>query len=165
MMIDSIRKSMSDRKQDLLVVDVSRVNAVTINRIRLDLAQKRIQVLSVKNAVAAQALRELGLENAHKVLSGPSALVYGSDDVVALSKEITKCAEENKDLAIRGGIVEGTVLSESEVQILSKSPGRAEMISQISGNCLNPGANLASAIASTYGKLASQIEVLSQRQS
>ena len=45
------------------------------------------------------------------ILEGPTTLVWGGEDIVALSKEIAKWAKEIEPLKIKGGTTEGTALS------------------------------------------------------
>lgn len=159
LMIDSIQHAISG-KRDLLVVDVSKVSAVSVNKIRLDLSDRGITLLCVKNAVASRALADLGINSASEALVGPSALVFGSEDIVAISKVIMKCADDDKSFTIRSGIVEGRVLSSTDVEVLSKSPGKPELLSQLVSLILSPGARLSASILS-YGSVIGQIESLS----
>ncbi|GIS57804.1 MAG: hypothetical protein CM1200mP2_00290 [Planctomycetaceae bacterium] len=57
-------------------------------------------------------------------------------------------------------MLEGTTLSKGDVEELSKSPSREELIGQIAGLLLAPGANLAAALLGPGGKLAGQVEAI-----
>jgi len=148
--------------QELLVIDTSKLDGVTSNRFRLGLRSEQISALSVKNSLARKTLAEAGVNGMESVLSGPSTLVWGGEDIVALSKAITKWAKEIGDLAIKGGAVEGTAVDASQVEALSKSPGRLELLSIISGQLLSPGAQISGALLSAGANLASQIEQISE---
>ena len=80
--------------------------------------------------------------------------MWGGDDVVALSKEISKWSKQVEGLEIKGATVEGESLDSAGVEALSKSPGRAELIGQIAGLMLAPGAQLAGALQGPGGQLA-----------
>ncbi len=98
------------------------------------------------------------------VLEGPTTLVWGGEDIVALSKEIAKWAKEIEPLKIKGGTTEGTALSPATVEALSKSPGRLELIGQIVTLMTSPGARLAGALLGPGGKLASQVKKISEKE-
>ena len=66
-------------------------------------------------------------------------------------------------LEIKGGGLGETALTAPDVETLSKSPGRKEMLSQLSGLILSPGARLNGAILGAGGKLAGQVKTLSDR--
>ncbi len=164
MVISDIQSRIGDAK-DFIVVDVSKMDAISANRWRLSLRKERISALTVKNSVAANALRRKGISGLDSVLAGPSTLIWGSDDVVALSKAIAKWAKEIKNFEIKGGSVEGETLNAAAVDALSKSAGRLETIGQIAGLMLAPGRQLAGCLQSPGGQLAGQLKTLSEEKS
>ena len=145
MMIDSIQGALGECRE-VLVLDASRLTGFAANQLRLDLRKKRISMLGVKNAVARRALSEIGLTGAAGALKGACTLVYGSEDIVSLAKEMTSCCEKQKTIEIRGGAIGDTPLNAKDVETLSKSPGRRELLSQIAGLILSPGAQLAATL-------------------
>ena len=147
---------------DMLVIDSSRLDAVTDNRFRLDLGKKGITVLTVKNALARRALNGLGVDTLDPFLAGPSSLVWGGEDIVALSKEMAKVAKDLGTLEIKGGTVDGTSLNADDVQAISKSPGRVELIGQIATLALSPGARLAGALLGPGGTVVGQAKSISE---
>jgi large subunit ribosomal protein L10 len=161
MMIDAIRERVGDTR-DFLVIDSSRLDALTDNRFRLTLQERGISVLRVKNTLAEQALQQLGTGSIRHIGGGPSALVWGGEDAVALSKEITRWARELEPLEIKGASIDGQPLDAKQVEALSKSPGRLELLSQLSGLLLSPGARLAGALLGPGGTLQGQIKAMSE---
>lgn len=161
MVISDIQSRIGDVK-DFLVVDCSKVDAITANRWRLALRKEKITALTVKNSVAANALKRKGIEGLSKVLSGPSTLIWGSDDVVSLSRSVAKWAKEIKNFEIKGGTVEGESLDAAAVEALSKSAGRLETIGEIAGLMLAPGRQLAGCLQGPGGQLTGQLKTLSE---
>lgn len=161
MVIDQIRQELGDHR-DLLIVDASALDGVVANRMRLALQAKGVSFMGVKNALANRALTDMGISGLDKILAGPSTLVWGGEDVVQLSKEIAKWAKDIEKLKIKGGTVDGQVLDAKGVVELSKSPGRLELLSIISGQLLSPGRNLAAALLGPGGKVAGQLKKLSE---
>ena len=96
-MIDGIQKVVGDCRE-VVVLDVSKVDAVSANKLRLALRQKNIRLLGVKNAVARRALGQIGLSGVGASLVGPSTLAFGGEDIVALSRELTEWAKKIKAL-------------------------------------------------------------------
>lgn len=152
-----------DGSRDLLVLDSSRLDAVTDNTFRLAMQEKGIHLLAVKNSLA---LRVLGsdCDQMQQIFSGPTTLAWGGEDVVALSKEISKQAKELELLEIKGGAVEGQTLDSAAVEKLSKSPGRMELISIISGQILSPGAQIAGAMLGPAGVLAGCVATIADQE-
>lgn len=150
--------------RDILALDSSKLDGVTANKLRLAMRKKKISALTVRNKLARQALNKAGVTGLDSFLEGPTTLVWGGEDIVALSKEIAKWAKEIEPLKIKGGTTEGTALSPETVDALSKSPGRLELIGQIVGLMLSPGAQLAGALLGPGGKLASQLKKISEKE-
>lgn len=163
MMIADLQAALGDCRE-VLVVDVSKLTAVATNKWRLDLHKKQIRVMGVKNAVAGKALSDIGLSGIRDVLSGPSAIVWGGEDIVALAKEIAQSVDAIKEITLKGGAIGETSLDEKQVVSLSKSPGRKELLSQVAGCLLGPGSQLAGAIRGPGGKLAGAIKSVADKE-
>ena len=161
MVIADIQSRIGDVK-DFIVVDCSKVDAITANRWRLVLRKQQMSALTVKNSVANNALKRKGIDGLTGVLSGPSTLVWGGDDIVALSRSVAKWAKEIKNFEIKGGTVEGESLDAAAVDALSKSAGRLETIGEIAGLMLAPGRQLAGCLQGPGGRLAGQLKTLSE---
>ena len=162
LMIDGIQKVVGDCRE-VVVLDVSKVDAISANRLRNELRKKNITLLGVKNAVARRALGQIGLSGVAKALVGPSTLAFGGEDIVALSRELSQWATKIKVMEIKGGGLGETALSAPDVETLSKSPGRKEVLSQLMGLILSPGARVSGALLGAGGKLAGQVKTLSER--
>jgi large subunit ribosomal protein L10 len=149
---------------EVLVVDLSKLTGTDANRLRVELGQNNIETLGVKNSLARLAASRVGLEALNPILEGPSTLVLGGEDIVALSRQITAWAKELTALEIKGAAVEGQTLDAAGVVTLSKSPGRPELLSKIAGLILSPGGNVAGALLGTGGTIAGQVKSHSERE-
>jgi len=163
MLIDDLQKRIGNNR-DFLVVDASKLPGLAANTLRVKLQKQNIRMLGVKNTLARKVLAELGLGDMSQSLTGPSTLVYGGSDVVALSKEITKSAKDLSDLKIKGGLVEGKGLDASGVEALSKSPSREELLSKIVGQILGPAGHLAGLLGAPGSNLAGLVKTVSERE-
>jgi large subunit ribosomal protein L10 len=161
MVIDQIRGRIGDCRE-LLILNTSKLDAITDNRFRVALRKKGIYLLQVKNTLAQRALADSSVGTLTDVLAGPSTLVWGGEDIVALSKEIARWARDLEKLEIKGGTVEGQVVDANGVVELSKSPGRLELISMISGQLLSPGARLVGALLGPGGTICGQVKSISE---
>ncbi|QDU05433.1 50S ribosomal protein L10 [Gimesia chilikensis] len=161
LIISEIESHISDVR-DFVVIDSAKVDAITDNSFRLKLQEKGLTALTVKNSLARRAFANKGIEGLGEVLKGPSTLVWGGEDIVELSKEMSKWAKEIQELDIKGGLTEGTSLTTDDVTKLSKSPGRIELIADIVGRILGPGSQLASAIKGPGVTVVGQVKSISE---
>jgi len=161
MIVREILSGLGDRK-DLVVLDVSKVDAIAQNQLREDLRKKGVTLLGVKNTLARLALKESGIDSIDQILAGPSTLVWGGEDIVGLSRELAERAKKSDKIAIKGGIVDGQGVDANGIEQISKGPSRLELIGQIAGLLLSPGARLAGALLGPGGIVAGQIKAISE---
>lgn len=163
MMIDEIKSQLGDRR-DLVILDTSKLDAITDNQMRLELRKKGINLLGVKNSLARLALKQNGIESPDGILEGPSTLVWGGEDIVGLSREMADWAKKIDKIEIKGGFVDGQGVNSQGVEEISKGPSRLELIGQIAGLVLSPGARLAGALLGPGGTISGQLKALSEKE-
>lgn len=160
---DLIIKDLRNRLEgveDALLVDVIGMENEKAVKLRQRLRQKNIHLLVVKNSLARRATEGTRLGPAFGDVAGTMALVWGSEDVVSLAKEITAIAglKEFEPFKPKGGAMDGQSLTAEQVQAVSKWPNRMGQLSILSGQILSPGAVLSAQLLSPGAKLASQIK-------
>jgi large subunit ribosomal protein L10 len=86
----------------------------------------------VKNKLAGRASQGTALEEALKGLKGVTSIAYTTGDPVALAKAVAKYLDDNKEqFSIKGGVVEGKVVSAKEVAALATMPSKEELYSKL----------------------------------
>ena len=77
-----------------------------------------------KNTLMKIAAKRAGVDGLDDLLVGPSALAFVKGDPVNAAKSIKNCAKENQKLVIKGGFLDGKVLSAADVQKLADLESR-----------------------------------------
>jgi large subunit ribosomal protein L10 len=152
-----------DGVSSLAVIGFTGLDAVSTHKVRSNLVKKDIHVTVVKNALAKQAFKELGLTSASELLEGPCAIAYGSDSVVSVVRALIELGKEAKALTIKGAVMEGTVFRQADIDALSKYPTRGEAVSNLVAAVLSPGRKLAAAILAPGSKLASLLKTIEEK--
>ena len=154
-----IKEKMVERYQtrfrdvaDAAVVSVQGVDVLHLTALRGTLRAKGIRALTVQNRICRRALESTPLAAAATLLHGPSTLVWGSDGIVSIAKALTAEAKAVKALQIRGGVSAGQVLSQADMETLSKMPSREELIGRVAGQAMGPAARVAAMVASAGGR-------------
>ena len=88
MMMDQLKTEL-DGSRSVLILDFKGLDAVSENKLRLDLRKKKIQMRAVKNTLAKRVFADAGIKGLDKILCGPSVAVWGGDGVAELAKEIS----------------------------------------------------------------------------
>ena len=145
---------------DLLLLNVSGLDAYRAFKLRKDFRGKNIQLVMVKNRLARRATEGTALAPAFEGLTGSTAVVYGGEDIISLAKEVSRLLKDKEfaKLEARGGVMYGARLSPEQVEEVSKWPSRGEQLSLLLGQILSPGATLCGQLGSIGGALASQIK-------
>ena len=147
----------------LAVIGFTGLDAISTNLIRKRLMKKNIRMSVVKNAVARQAFKSLGLEKACDLLEGPSAVVYGSDSVVTVVRELLDIGKDSPNLTVKAAYMEGTSFGADQIEQLSKYPTRDEAIALVVSAALAPGKKLAGCILAPGKKLAGILKTIEEK--
>ena len=97
-----------------------------------------------KNTLVRVAAKELNLE-IEELLVGPTAIAFtgirpdgSSGDPVSIAKVLTNFSKDHEDLIIKGGVLEGALLSSEEITALSKIAPREELLARLAGGMAAP---------------------------
>jgi large subunit ribosomal protein L10 len=100
----------------------------------------------VKNTLAELAANGTPASGVLKDLKGTNSIAYTETDPVALAKALTKIAKDVPAFQFRSGIVEGKVISISEIRQLAEMPSKEELISKIMFLLNAPAQRIATAL-------------------
>jgi ribosomal protein L10 len=156
---DELRRRL-EGVENALLVSVAGLDANKNSRLRKTLREKNIELMVVKNSLAARATEGTPLAAAFQEMEGSLAVVWGAEDIVSLAKHITALAgdKQYEPFAARGGVMDGSRLTSEQVAAVSKWPSRQEQLSILVGQILSPGATLVAQLTGAGGALASQIK-------
>jgi len=100
----------------------------------------------VKNTIAERAGAGTPAEGVLKNLKGTHSIAYTMTDPVALAKALTKVAKDVPAFQFKSGVVEGRVVSISDIQQLANMPSKEELISKIMFLLNAPAQRIATAL-------------------
>jgi len=137
-------KKRSEKQQDLdkLKTELAKVSTVILSTfqgisVENDTKLRRaVQAVGgkykvVKNTLAERAGTGTAAEGLLKNLTGTNSIAYTQTDAVALAKALTKIAKYVPAFQFKAGVVEGRVISISEIQQLANLPSKEELISKV----------------------------------
>lgn len=124
--------------QGAVVTDYRGLNAGEMTELRRQLREAGIEFKVLKNTLTILAAQKLELDDLVPLLSGPTAFAFGYDDAVSPAKIITEFARKNRNLEIKGGLLEGKVLDRAGVGSLADLPSREILLSMVAQATLGP---------------------------
>ncbi len=141
-----------------VVADVSGFTVAELTKLRRMLDGQHSKVRVAKNTLIKIATKSGDFATLESLAKGPSAVVVGYQDPVQAAKLTTQYFNDLKKGVIRGGVLDGKVLSEHDVKGLAKLPSKEVLLSSIMGS-LDSGA---SGIAGTLSSLLRDIAYLTE---
>jgi large subunit ribosomal protein L10 len=112
-----------------------KVEAVTALRKKLRDAGCEYKVY--KNTLAKRALDELGLGDAAAYMDGPTAWAF-SNDPVTPAKILKDFSKDVQFVKVRGGVLQGRVVSDAQLAALADLPPREVLLAQVVGAIAAP---------------------------
>ncbi|MCL2355519.1 MAG: 50S ribosomal protein L10, partial [Oscillospiraceae bacterium] len=120
----------------VILADYRGINVEDVTNLRSKLRGASTEYKIIKNNIISRALGECKIEGLEESLVGPTALIFGEGDYLEPSKIIYDYAKENDFYKIKGGIIEGKVVTAEEIITLAKLPSRETLIAQLAGALL-----------------------------
>ena len=109
-------------------VDYSGINVADDTALRRSLREAGVDYSVVKNTLSRFAVKEAGLDGLDEILNGTTALALSNDDVVAPAKVLYDFSKGHDYFTIKGGFVEGKVVSVAELEKLANMPSKETLL-------------------------------------
>mgnify|MGYP005754939667 CR=1 FL=1 len=130
----------------VLLADYRGINVTDVTNLRTDLRNAKAEYRVIKNNIVKRALEANGENGLDELLEGPTAVVIGQEDYLDPLKAIYNFAKNNDFYKIKGGIIEGKVMTAEELIALAKLPSRQELLAKLAGALLGNITKLAVAL-------------------
>ena len=117
----------------------------------------------VKNTLMKRAADEAGMESLGSLLEGPTGVAFVEGDPVAAAKKIVEAAKKFPALVLKGGFMEGRLLSSEDAQALARLDSREVMLSKIAGLMKGEMSRAARGFQAHQSKFLSLLEALKDK--
>ena len=130
----------------ILLTDYRGINVEDVTSLRNDIRNTNSKYRVIKNNITRRALKEAGIEDLEEQLVGPTAVITNSEDYLEAAKAIYNFTKDNDYYKIKGGVIEGKVMTAEEIITLAKLPSKDTLISMLAGALLGNISKLAVAL-------------------
>jgi large subunit ribosomal protein L10 len=117
----------------LLLTEYRGLTVSDITELRRSLAEGGTRFSVVKNTLMRRAVNDAGVAELEPLLEGPSAVAFIDGDPVAAAKSVVDAAKKFPTLVLKGGFMDGKLLSADEAKALASLESREAMLSKIAG--------------------------------
>jgi len=139
------------------------LNVQQLDSLRKQLREQEAEYKIYKNSLLKRAVAEVGLTDLVPYLEGPTAIALGKNDPTALAKVLSNYAKENKQLVIKGGVVEGKVFDAALIKSLAALPSREVLLAQLLGGLQAPITGLVNVLSGPLRGLAVALKQISEQ--
>ena len=127
----------------VVFVDYKGITVAQDTELRKQFREAGVEYTVVKNTLTNFAAKNAGYDFS-EVLNGTTAMASTTGDPIAPARIVCEFAKKNKlNLAIKGGVVEGSVLSAQQLSGFGELPSKNALVASVLGTFLAPISSLA----------------------
>ncbi|MDQ4107837.1 MAG: 50S ribosomal protein L10 [Actinomycetota bacterium] len=126
-------KEQIDSSIALLLTEYRGLTVSEITELRKSLRDGGARFAVIKNTLMRRALEQTDAAGLGSLFDGPSAVAFVNEDPVTAAKSVTAASKKFPALVLKGGFVEGRVLSADEAKSLADLESREVMLSKLAG--------------------------------
>ena len=128
----------------VVFVDYKGITVAQDTELRKQFREAGVEYTVVKNTLTNFATKNAGYDFS-KVLNGTTAMASTTGDPIAPARIVCEFAKKNKavKIAIKGGVVEGSVLSADQLNGFGELPSKNALVASVLGTFLAPISSLA----------------------
>ena len=133
--VSKLAEKMKEAKL-ILLTDYRGINVEDVTELRTAIRNTNSEYKVIKNNITKRALEEAGLTGLEDKLVGPTAVILSNEDYLEPTKAIYKFSKDNEFYKIKGGVIEGKLMTAEEIITLAKLPSRETLLSMLAGALL-----------------------------
>jgi large subunit ribosomal protein L10 len=167
-------RSTFDGVRDMVVLTTKKLSAQGEYTLRAALRKKGVRLKAVKNSLARRVFKEMNLSvpDDSPYWQNQTVLAWGGDSIAGLSKEVDAelrnpknaglyRSKEGEKITVKGAIADGAPVTFQQAITM---PTREDLLAQIVGAIIGPGAQLAACLEGPGAQLASQLKTLAEKE-
>lgn len=141
-----------EKSKSTIIADYRGLNVKQMNELRKQLREADVEFQVLKNTLTRRAAEKAGVSELNEHLNGPTAVAFSYEDVVAPARIIHGFAKVNKELEIKGGLVEGKAVDIDQIKELAELPSYEGLLSMLLSVLQAPVRNFALAVKAVADK-------------
>ena len=140
--VDALTSKMKEATS-VVFVDYKGITVAQDTALRKQFRDAEVEYSVVKNTLTRFAAKNVGYDF-DEVLNGTTAMACTTGDPIAPARIVCEFAKKNKNaLTIKGGVVEGSVLTADQLNGFGELPSKNALVAQVLGTFLAPISSLA----------------------
>lgn len=153
-----------DASDAVFISEYRGLTVAALANLRAQLRPAGGELVVLKNNLVRRAAVDAGFEDLQERLVGPNAITFVSGDVAAAAKALKDANKAFPQVVIKGGVLGGNILSESDVMALADLPSREELLARLAGGFQAPLVKTARLLQAVPAKFAYGLAALIEKQ-
>lgn len=161
--VDQLTELLSQSKF-VIATDYRGLSVAEMSELRHQLRNIGTEYHVVKNRLAKFAAENAGKQELSQLLTGPTALAFGSEDILQLAKALGDYIRISKTtLSIKGGLIDSQLIGSEEVKRLATLPSIEVLRARLLGLLLSPIVSLQNVLSGNMRGLSSVLNARIQQ--
>lgn len=149
----------------LIVSEYRGLKVSELAEIRRSLRKQHVSYHVVKNRLMRIAANAAGNEALSPLLTGPSAIAFGSGDEASIAKAVLDATRPFKLVKVKGAVLRGRSIDADGVTRLASLPPRDVLLAQLAGAIAAPLSSMAGLLEASVRDMAGDIQALADKRS
>lgn len=129
-----------------VIVDYQGLSVAEATELRKQLREAGVEFHVYKNTMVRRAVAEAGIEGVEDYLTGPNAIAFSNEDVIAPAKVLHAFSKNAEALEIKAAVIEGEITSAEDVKKIATLPSKEGLVSMLLSVLQAPVRNFAYAV-------------------
>ena len=160
--VEALRERLGQAAAAILT-DFRGLNVREIAQLRSKLREAGVEYKVVKNTLLQRAAQRVGVQGLAPLLQGPTAVAFSRTDPVGPAKLLLEYIRQMRKLEIKGGVVEGRVVTADQIKRLADLPSRPQLLSLALGTMTSPLVGLVGVLTGLQRNLVYALDQIRQQ--
>lgn len=156
--------SLLGRGSAAILTDFRGLNVAELADLRRKLREAGVEYKVVKNTLLHRAAQSVGVADLAPLLEGPTAIAVSRTDPSVPARILLEYIRQMRKLEIKGGLVEGLVLTAAQIKVLADLPSRPQLLAATVRSMAAPLTGLAGVLSALPRNLVYALDQIRKRQ-
>ncbi len=148
----------------VILTDFRGLNVGELAQLRGKLRDAGVEFKVVKNTLLQRAAQSLGVQGLASFLQGPTAVAFSRTDPVGPAKMLLEYIRQMRKMEIKGGVIEGQVMTADQIKRLADLPSRSHLLSSVLGSMQAPLVGLVGVLTGLQRNLVYAVDQIRAKQ-